>query len=183
MALKRLDREYEATIKAEIRDKEKDDEKEEKMMMYESDSEEENENNYQQTYQRLDEVDDHNKFGEFEEYGESTNNNEENKIDVKSLEFYEDVKVAHKNVESAEKTCIVSSLEEIKSSENFSQTSNQPTDNISYNKFNDKEKERIKNAMKQINIKPPNWAKKYLNSKYSVSDEDFLKLIKSRIYK
>jgi hypothetical protein len=184
MALKRLDREYEATIKAEIKDKENDYEQEEKMMMYESDSDEgnENENNYKQNYQRLDEADDHNKFGEFEEYGSSNTDNEENKVDVKSLEFYEDAKVVN-NIDVTEMNNNISCHVETKTIENTTQTSKHTTDNIGYNKFNDKEKERIKNAMKQINIKPPNWAKKYLNCKCSVSDEDFLKLIKSRIYK
>ena len=159
MALKRLEKEYEATIKAEIKDKDKEEEKEEKMMIYESDSDDDNQHSNQQTYQRLEEVEEINKFGEFEEYGDSNNKSEENNIDVKSLEFFEESKgVQNNNINNNEKEVKSDYLEEKLSNQDTSQTLVGNINNTI--KFNETDKERIKNAMKQINIKPPNWAKK-----------------------
>ena len=157
MALKRLDREYEATIKAEIKEEDNCQNEKKMMMTGDDDSKDEEQNN---NYQQLDEIDDHlehGDFGEFEEYGTDTKNKlQEIQFDEKRIEFAEEVK------NSKEKIIICDDNLNQETKENINQEAHskkQSSSNLP--KFNETEKEKIKNAMKQINIKPPNWAKKY----------------------
>ena len=170
MALKRLERDYEETIKHQIKEKDNN-ENEKKMMMTgdddDSDNEDEQDNNVYQNYQKLDENDDHNEhsdFGDFEEYGiESNNNVNRNHFDEKKLEFIEDKKdVIEKNQnEDNINNKILNKLEiDTNAFKSYNIETQIKKETINVPKFSELEKEKIKNAMKQINIKPPIWAKK-----------------------
>ena len=170
-ALRRLEIEYESTIKAEI--KEKDISEKEKDFFDDDGESVEDDQQNEQNYQQLDENEGYGGdcFSEFEEFGNENNFKIKSKnedFDEKKLEFVEDnktncdiIKTKNINLNDNDKSKNINYIDntnEILFSEKKEENLEKDVKNIP--KFNDLEKEKIKNAMKQINIKPPNWAKK-----------------------
>ena len=170
-ALRRLEIEYESTIKAEI--KEKDISEKEKDFFDDDGESVEDDQQNEQNYQQLDENEGYGGdcFSEFEEFGNENNFKIKSKnedFDEKKLEFVEDnktncdiIKTQNINLNDNDKSKNINYIDntnEILFSEKKEENLEKDVKNIP--KFNDLEKEKIKNAMKQINIKPPNWAKK-----------------------